>query len=143
MSATLRLIVAAAMLQAASSARDVPRRALLDSEPDSYIIAHGARSHMMATRGDRIARRRTRDLADLANPAEKAVWRPPAHAANARSIWAPEPHRLSGHRYIYSTANDSDHDDDAHRGALVLEHCAPDPLAWRWVCRGRINTRLP
>lgn len=139
----LRLLAIAATLVAAAPPGDVPQRALLDSAPDPYVIAHGGWYYVMATRGDRLAIRRTRDLVRLDEAIETTVWQPPARGANARSIWAPELHRLKGRWYIYYTAADAEHDDDAHRGVFVLENRATDPLAGRWVDRGRVNTRLP
>ncbi|WP_277981942.1 glycoside hydrolase family 43 protein [Sphingomonas phyllosphaerae] len=143
MSHALRLLATAAMLLAASPVRDVPQHALLDSAPDPFVVAHGGWYYVVATRGDRLAIRRTRDLARLREADEKTVWQPPARGANARSIWAPELHRLNGRWYIYYTAADAEHDDDLHRGVFVLENRAADPLAGRWIDRGRVNTRLP
>ncbi|MBY9064869.1 glycoside hydrolase family 43 protein [Sphingomonas yunnanensis] len=142
MSPAPRSLAVAVASFAAAPAPYVEQRPLLDSAPDPYVVVHGGWYYMMATRGDRLAIRRTRDLAHLADATEETVWQPPAAGANARSIWAPELHRLNGRWYIYYTAADSAHDDDAHRGVFVLENRASDPRAGRWVDRGRVKTRL-
>ncbi|MBW6526930.1 glycoside hydrolase family 43 protein [Sphingomonas sp. RHCKR7] len=128
---------------AATAASDVPQQPLLGSGPDPYVVADGGWYYFMATRGDRLAIRRTRDLSHLADAPERTVWQPPARGANARSIWAPELHHIRGRWYIYYTAAADDHDDDAHRGVFVLENGAADPLGGSWIDRGRVNTRLP
>lgn len=116
---------------------------ILPSGPDPSILSDGGWFYFMATRVDRLAIRRTRDLGRLAEAPEVTVWRPPATGPNAQSIWAPELHRVDGRWYIYYTAAAAGHDDDAHRGVFVLEHDGPDPLVGPWTDRGRVNTRLP
>ena len=116
---------------------------LLPSGPDPWIVQEGGVFYYMATRGDRLAIRATRDLARLAEAEEHVVWRPAPGTANGRSIWAPELHRFDGRWFIYYTAAHSAHDDDAHRGVFVLENAGPDPLTGRWIDRGRVNTRHP
>ena len=116
---------------------------LLPSGPDPYVIDEGGWFYFMATRGDRLAIRRTHDLARLADAHEVTVWRPPASGENAISIWAPELHRIDRKWFIYYTAAASGHDDDAHRGVFVLENDRIDPLEGEWIDRGRIATRLP
>ena len=115
---------------------------LLPSGPDPYVVREGGWFYFMATRGDRLAIRRMRDLGALASAEEVVVWQPPARGPNAISIWAPELHRIAGKWYIYYTAAESGHDDDAHRGVFVLENAGADPLAGEWIDRGRIATRL-
>lgn len=116
---------------------------LLPSGPDPWIVEEDGVFYYMVTLGDRLAIRATRDLARLADAEEHVVWRPSPGTANGRSIWAPELHRIDGRWYIYYTAAHSDHDDDAHRGLFVLENAGPDPLAGKWIDRGRVNTRHP
>lgn len=116
---------------------------LLPGGPDPFVVSDGGWFYYMATRGDRLAIRRTRDLSHLADAEEKVVWRPAAQGPNAQSIWAPELHRLDGKWYIYYTAAAAGHDDDAHRGVFVLENASADPLTGEWIDRGRVNTRLP
>lgn len=114
---------------------------LLPSGPDPWIVQEGGIFYYMATLGDRLAIRATRDLAHLADAREHVVWRPMPGTANGRSIWAPELHRVGDSWFIYYTAAHSDHDDDAHRGIFVLENVGPDPLAGTWIDRGRVNTQ--
>lgn len=116
---------------------------LLPGGPDPFVVRDGGWYYYTATRGDRLAIRRTRHLARLAQAPETVVWRPPARGPNARSIWAPELHRIDGRWFLYYSASSSEADDDAHRGVWVLENPGPDPLRGRWIDRGRVNTRLP
>lgn len=129
-----------------SPSRDAARSAeiftnpLLPSGPDPWIVRDGGTYYYMNTLGDRLAIRKTTDIADLANAPETVVWRPPSKGANARSIWAPELHRIGGRWYIYYTAAADGHDDDAHRGIFVLENVAADPTTGVWTDRGRLMT---
>ncbi len=139
---TLRALVVAALLQASAGAsaldpaHDNP---LLDSGPDPWITKEGQVFYYMGTHGDRLAIRATRDLSKLAEAKEVTVWRPPATGPNARSIWAPELHRIDGKWYIYYTAAASDAaegQEDAHRGVFVLENSSADPTQGTWHDRG-------
>lgn len=114
---------------------------ILPSGPDPWIIRAGNTYLLMVTRGDRLTIRKTRDITRVAAAREITVWRPPAEGPNARSIWAPELHRISGKWYIYYTAAPDDHDDNLHRGVFVLENASTDPTKGRWIDRGRVNTR--
>lgn len=134
------LLASAPMLVAG----DAPARfanPLLDSGADPWIVREGGIYYYMHTLGDRLAIRATRDLTRLAEAEETVVWRPAATGPNARSIWAPELHRIDGKWYLYYTAADAQHDDDAHRGIFVLENASADPRQGQWIERGRVNTR--
>ncbi|MFS0774092.1 family 43 glycosylhydrolase [Sphingomonas sp. 1P08PE] len=137
------MLIAAAAIGARADAPVVPTNPLLPSGPDPWIVRQGATYYYMSTLGDRLAIRRTDDLSRLDRAPEAIVWTPPATGSNARSIWAPELHRIDGRWFIYYTAAASDHDDDAHRGIFVLENASPDPTRGRWIDRGRIVTRWP
>ncbi len=113
---------------------------LLLSGPDPWVTREGDTYYYMHTLGNRLEIWRTKDITDLANAERKTVWRPPAKGPNAVSIWAPELHRIGGRWYIYYTAAERGHDDDAHRGVFVLENSSDDPLRGEWVDRGRVNT---
>ncbi|NJR79641.1 family 43 glycosylhydrolase [Sphingomonas sp. 36D10-4-7] len=128
--------VVAPLLLAASA----PAGPLLPSGPDPWVTQADGWYYYMGTEGDRLSIRRTRDLARLADAPAVTVWRAPASGPNSRSIWAPELHRIDGRWFLYYTAVDKDHDDDAHRGVFVLENDGDDPLAGRWIDRGRVNT---
>ncbi|SEM99732.1 Beta-xylosidase, GH43 family [Sphingomonas gellani] len=125
------------------SARPTLTNPILPSGPDPFILTHDGWFYFTATRGDRLAIRRTRDLGKLAEAEEVVVWRPAATGDHAISIWAPELHRFDGKWFMYFTAAAAGHDDDAHRGVFVLENDAADPLTGRWVDRGRVDTALP
>jgi len=116
---------------------------LLPSGPDPWITRDGDTYYYMHTLGNRLAIRRTTDVARLAEAAEVTVWTPPGTGPNAQSIWAPELHRIGGRWYIYYSAAAAGHDDDDHRGIFVLENAARDPLKGRWIDRGRVNTARP
>ncbi|EZP50013.1 Alpha-N-arabinofuranosidase [Sphingomonas sp. RIT328] len=116
---------------------------ILASGADPFVLREGGWFYFMATRGDRLAIRRTKDLGRLADAQEVVIWRPRPSGPNAVSIWAPEMHRIDGRWYIYYTAAEAGHDDDAHRGVFVLENDGADPLSGQWIDRGRIATPLP
>lgn len=116
---------------------------LLPSGPDPSIMRDGADYYYMHTVGNRLELWRTRDLSALAQAERRVVWRPKPNTPNGRSIWAPELHHIDGKWYIYYTAADSAHDDDAHRGIFVLENAARDPFTGTWIDRGRLATAHP
>lgn len=149
---TVRTLLAAALLQlmASAAAGTAPGPAfdnpLLASGPDPWIVRDGERYYYMGTQGDRLAIRATGDLSQLAQAPETTVWRPPAKGPNARSIWAPELHRIEGRWYIYYTALSSEaaqNDEDLHRGVFVLENDNADPTVGTWRDRGRLATAHP
>lgn len=133
------LALAATMLVAASDAPTLVNP-ILPSGADPWIVEANGTFYFMATRGDRLAIRATRDLARLADAPEQVVWRAPVSGPNSASIWAPELHRIEGRWFLYYTASDKAADDDAHRGVWVLENRSPDPLKGQWIDRGRLNT---
>ncbi|GAB3055736.1 glycoside hydrolase family 43 protein [Stenotrophomonas tumulicola] len=118
---------------------------LLPSGPDPWIVRDGDVFHYMGTHGDRLAIRTTRDLARLAEAPETTVWRPPASGPNARSIWAPELHRIDGSWYIYYTAAASGEGEatDQDRGIFVLQNDSDDPTQGEWRDRGQLATHQP
>lgn len=143
MRADRRLLAAIALMLAVGAAPVPVDRPLLPSGPDPWILRDGKTYYYMHTMGDRIELRRTTDLSALDTAVPKTVWRPSPPAANGMSIWAPELHRIGGRWYIYYTAAESGHDDDAHRGIFVLENGGADPMQGRWIDRGRLKTAHP
>ena len=141
----LALVAGIAILGGGATAREARPRTfvnpLLPSGPDPWIVRQGRTYYFMRTLGDRLAIRKTRDIAQLGDAPETVVWSPPAQAANGQSIWAPELHRIDGKWYIYYTAAESGHDDDDHRGVFVLENGSADPTTGTWTDRGRLATR--
>lgn len=116
---------------------------LLPSGADPWIVRRGTTYYYMNTLGNRIAIRKTTDLTRLADAPEITVWTPPATGPNAQSIWAPELHRIGNAWFLYYTAAESGHDDDAHRGIFVLENSSDDPTQGAWTDRGRLQTEHP
>src|SRR3546814_5678707 len=76
----------------------------------------------MATRGDRLTIRKTRDVARLADAPEVTVLTPPTEGPNAKAIWAPELHRIGDQWYIYYSAAASGSEGDARRGVRSEGH---------------------
>ena len=136
------VLAVTALLACAAAAAAEPRfhNPLLPSGPDPWIVRDGGTYYYMNTLGNRLAIRATRDLTRLAQAPETTVWTPPATGPNAQSIWAPELHRIDGKWFIYYSAAESGHDDDAHRGIFVLENAGRDPTRGRWIDRGRLAT---
>jgi GH43 family beta-xylosidase len=136
-------LIAWTIASVAGAAPTAPRtftNPLLPSGPDPWIVRDGTTYYYMNTLGDRLAIRKTLDLARLADAPEITVWTPPAKGRNAQSIWAPELHLIDGKWYIYYTAAENGHDDDAHRGIFVLENAGADPTRGAWTDRGRLKT---
>jgi GH43 family beta-xylosidase len=113
---------------------------LLPSGPDPWVIQRNGTYYYMHTLGNRIAIWKTRDMAALGKATPITVWTPPATGPNAISIWAPELHFLDGKWYLYYTAAEKGHDDDAHRHVFVLENASADPTAGTWVDKGALRT---
>lgn len=113
---------------------------LLPSGPDPWVIQRDGVYYYTSTSRDHIELRRTTDLWRLADAAPVVVWRAPARGAASTSVWAPELHYIRGKWYLYFTAADKQHDDDAHRHVFVLENASPDPTRGRWIERGMLKT---
>jgi GH43 family beta-xylosidase len=113
---------------------------ILASGPDPWIIRDGKTYYMMVTGGGKLSIRKTNDITTVAAAREITVWTPPRDGPNARSIWAPELHRIGRKWFIYYTAADSAHDDNLHRSIFVLENASSDPTKGTWTDRGRVNT---
>ncbi len=116
---------------------------LLPSGPDPWVVQRDGVYYYMNTEGDRIALRKTRDLARLAEAPAITVWTPPHDGPGSFALWAPELHRLDGKWYLYYTASVRGHDDDAHRRIYVLENGAADPTTGTWVSKGALATERP
>ena len=114
---------------------------LLPSGPDPWIVQRDGVYYFMSTQGDRIALRKTRDMARLAAAAPVTVWTPPHSGPGSVSLWAPELHWLAGKWFIYYTAAERGHDDDAHRHVFVLENTATDPTTGTWTSKGMLATQ--
>jgi len=138
-----RILVAGALIVATVTGHAVLAKdsdgPLLPSGPDPWVIQHGGFFYYMHTLGDRIALWKTKDMLELARVEPVVVWRAPAAGPNSKSIWAPELHRFDGKWFLYYTAADKEHDDDAHRYVFVLENSSPDPTKGQWIDRGKLN----
>ncbi|PXV52390.1 Beta-xylosidase, GH43 family [Dyella jiangningensis] len=115
---------------------------LLPSGPDPWVTQRDGVYYYTSTQGDHIALRKTTDMTHLADAMPVVVWRPPAQGPNSHSIWAPELHFLDGKWYLYYSASDKAHDDDAHRHVGVLENASPDPTQGQWIDKGMLKTHL-
>lgn len=114
---------------------------LLPSGPDPWVTYHDGYYYYTNTLGDRIALWKTRDLARLRDVQPVTVWRAPASGPDSTSVWAPELHRIDHKWYLYYTAADKAHDDDAHRHIFVLENTSADPTRGQWIPKGMLKTR--
>lgn len=142
-----RLALMSGLILAAAATAEGKQRMIanpiLPSGPDPWIVRADDIYYYMNTLGNRLAIRKSNNLAHLADAAEITVWTPPATGPNAQSIWAPELHRIGDAWYIYYTAAEAGHDDDAHRGIFVLENKNDDPTRGTWTDRGRLKTAHP
>lgn len=142
-----RLTALAALLLAVSTAEpatavagEIFRNPLLPSGPDPWVVQRDGNYYYTSTLGDRIALWKTRDIGRLAEAPVTVVWRAPASGPQSASVWAPELHSIDGKWYLYYTAADKAHDDDAHRHLFVLENISADPTQGQWVSRGMLKT---
>lgn len=131
------LLLVAAVAQAAK-----PIGPLLPSGPDPWVTQRDGFYYYMHTQGDRISLWKTRDMAKLAQTQPVTVWRAPSNGPNSAAIWAPELHFLGGKWYLYYSAADKAHNDDAHRHVFVLENASADPTQGTWVDKGMLRTKL-
>jgi GH43 family beta-xylosidase len=113
---------------------------LLPSGPDPWVIQRDGVYYFTSTARDHIELRRTTDLWRLPEAKPVIVWRAHASGPASTSVWAPELHHIRGKWYLYFTAADRQHDDDAHRHVYVLENASPDPTRGRWIERGMLKT---
>jgi GH43 family beta-xylosidase len=135
--------LAGVLLIAASHAQPpATMHALLPSGPDPWVAQRDGVYYYTSTEGNRISLRKTTDMAHLADARPVVVWRPPAEGPNSHSIWAPELHYLDGKWYLYYSASDKAHDDDAHRHVWVLENASSDPTQGEWIDKGMLKTHL-
>jgi GH43 family beta-xylosidase len=135
--------IAGMLLIAASHAQPpATMHALLPSGPDPWVAQRDGVYYYTSTEGNRISLRKTTDMAHLADATPVVVWRPPAEGPNSHSIWAPELHYLDGKWYLYYSASDKAHDDDAHRHVWVLENASSDPTQGEWIDKGMLKTHL-
>ncbi|MCR5273191.1 MAG: family 43 glycosylhydrolase [Lachnospiraceae bacterium] len=86
---------------------------------------------------DRIAIRRAKTLAELADAPEKNVWLKHDKGIMSKHIWAPEIHYLFGKWYIYFAGGDVD-DIWAIR-PYVLECTGDNPMEDPWVEKGKMK----
>lgn len=134
------LIFLLASIQALAADTQDYATPLLPSGPDPWVIRRDGVYYYTSTSGDRIELRRTIDLWHLADAAPVVVWRAPAGGPASAAVWAPELHYIEGKWYLYFTAADVRHNDDAHRHVFVLENASPDPTQGHWVERGMLKT---
>lgn len=116
---------------------------LLPSGPDPWVAQRDGVYYFMNTQGDRIALRKTRDMAKLAQAPEITVWTPPHDGPGSFALWAPELHWLRGKWYLYYTASVRGQDDDSHRHVFVLENPSTDPTKGKWTSKGMLGIDKP
>jgi GH43 family beta-xylosidase len=137
------LLCAPVAARTATAATATFSNPLLPSGPDPWVAQRDGWYYYTHTLGDRIALWKTRDITRLAEATPVVVWRAPASGPNSHSIWAPELHYLKGKWYLYYSASDRRHDDDAHRHSFVLENASDDPTRGTWVDKGMLKTAHP
>lgn len=119
-----------------------PHGPLLPSGPDPWVTQRDGVYYYTHTQGDRISLWKTTDMTHLGDASPVVVWRAPADGPNSAAIWAPELHFLDGKWYLYYSAADKRHNDDAHRHVFVLENASADPTQGQWIDRGMLATKL-
>ena len=135
------IVLLAGVFAAATCGAETLRNPLLDSGADPWVIWADGFYYYMNTLGDRLEIRKTARIENLRDAERKVVWRAPARGPDSTAVWAPELHRIDGKWFVYFTAADKAHNDDAHRHIFVLENDAKDPLAGSWLEHGMLKTR--
>lgn len=113
---------------------------VLPTGGDPWVTRYGGYYYYTNTLGNRIALWKTRYMARLSQAKPVVVWRAPDSGPNSTAVWAPELHRIHGKWYLYYTASNKKHDDDAHRHIFVLENSSEDPTKGTWVDKGMLET---
>lgn len=134
------LILLFATTAAHATGRQDYARPLLPSGPDPWVIQRDGIYYYTSTSGDRVELRKTTDLERLGAAVPVVAWRAPASGPDSAAVWAPELHFIQGKWYLYFTAADARHNDDAHRHVFVLENASPDPTRGHWHARGMLKT---
>lgn len=129
-----------ALVCVASSAQSTFTNPLLPSGADPWVTHKDGYFYYTHTVGNKINLWKTKNLHELKEVSPVTVWTPPSTGPNSKSIWAPELHFLDGKWYLYYTATDVNNDGDASRYVFVLENNSPDPLAGKWIDKGKMNT---
>ncbi len=86
---------------------------------------------------DRIALRRSKSLAGLAEAKEHTIWTKHEHGVMGEHIWAPELHYVMGKWYIYFAAGSAE--DKWMIRPYVLECQGEDPINDEWVEKGKMK----
>ncbi|MDQ0223751.1 glycoside hydrolase family 43 protein [Metabacillus niabensis] len=92
---------------------------------------------------DRIAIRRAKTIAGLAEAEEKTIWVKHESGLMSANIWAPELHYIDGKWYVYFAAARTTETNEGlfdHR-MFVLENESANPLEGEWVEKGQVKTK--
>ena len=108
---------------------------LLPSGADPYSFYKDGYYYYTHTTQNRLVLWKTKSIADLKTAERKTVWTPPAGAAYAKEIWAPEIAYLQGKWYMYFAADDGNNRN--HR-MYVVENSSADPMLGEWVFKGQV-----
>lgn len=130
------MIAATASLALVAQPRATLVNPLLPSGPDPWVTYRNGFYYYMNTTPDRLAIRKTRDIADLKDAPPKVVWKAPASGPYSHDVWAPELHWIDGKWYIYFAADAGSN--DSHR-MWVLENASEDPLEGEWIMKGKLS----
>jgi GH43 family beta-xylosidase len=107
---------------------------------DPHVFLHDdGHYYMVATvpEYDRIELRRARTIGGLSGAEAKVIWRKHDKGEMGAHIWAPEIHHLAGKWYIHFTAAPAEHIWEIR--PHVLECADADPLAGKWVEKGKVK----
>lgn len=86
---------------------------------------------------DRIALRKSKNLAGLKDADEVTVWTKHENGIMSKHIWAPELHKVMGRWYIYFAGGEVE--DIWKIRPYVLECLSDDPIAGPWVEKGKMQ----
>ncbi len=106
---------------------------------DPFVCFHDGWYYFTASvpEYDRIALRRSKTLAGLAQAEEKTIWKKHESGAMSENIWAPELHFLFGKWYIYFAGGEKENIWNIR--PYVLECEGSDPYCGEWVEKGKMQ----
>lgn len=131
-------------LGAAPASDAAPTNPLIRQRADAQIFRHDDGYYYMmgsVPEYDRLALRRSKTIAGLAEAEERVLWRHLPSGPMSGFIWAPELHFFNGRWIVYFAAGPSGGGEDVFRIRTYAVVCdGPDPMIGNWTVLGQFET---
>ncbi|MFC6621513.1 glycoside hydrolase family 43 protein [Novosphingobium panipatense] len=128
---------------AATSSLGLASNPLVRQRADTQIFRHDDGWYYLigsVPEYDRLALRRSRTLAGLANAEERVLWRHEASGPMSGFLWAPELHYVDGRWIVYFAAGPSGGGEDVFRIRTFAVVCdSQDPMTGNWSVLGEFK----